>query len=258
MMIAPAVLTNHNNNHTDTNTNKAATLFRRAATASSSSSSYRGRDCKVAVLLDDFYVQSFVATGGDSGTNGGGDPWDQAKARALAALGFADQFYRKFVDVGLPVALVAKVGAGSGQGGDQGDDTDFDSASSSAEELLGKLQRAIDGGRGMFGQLRAPQYCLVHLVTHQDFGLKLGTAFVAEPGTGGVCDPYGYNTAISNTYLAGERTTLDTFKHSLTHEIGHNMGTSLCRVSVFECAHVVVRYVLCYAMCASHCAVFFF
>ena len=106
---------------------------------------------------------------------------------------------------------------------------------SSIEGLLNTAATELAGRK--YGNDDPNQYCLTHIFTNKNFGSTLGLAFKGDGNgaqVGGICDgavagsSQALNVGVSTAYLgiSNEVLTQIPWITTITHEIGHNFGSS--------------------------------
>jgi hypothetical protein len=173
---------------------------------------YANKDCEIILLVDRFVVDAYTEPTF-------GQRWAHIRQDILDAMVKVNRAYTKQFNIGLPVVRVDYVGPKNDLG------TGLAQPSKNLGEILGKLSKGVDKNQEVFAGIK--NTCLALVITNQNTGSNLGTAFVGSSTTsGGVCDKNGYNIGVANTESGNRLVSPDVLFGTLAHEIGHLFGAS--------------------------------
>lgn len=169
--------------------------------------SYRpGRDCKAAILVDRYYLNSCSGNTVEEKMN-------TARSEIYQIMNGVNEEYTSNFNIGVPVVRVDYVDTHN-DGGRR-----FDLTVPSSAEMLQKLRDSVASRQGIFGELYG--MCAVFLLTYQNFANTVGYAY-----TGGACKSDGTNVGIVTAYTPNRPRDISYVTKLVTHEFGHLMGAT--------------------------------
>lgn len=176
------------------------------------SSATAGKDCGISIILDDFYLGSFVRRDRQSAL------W-MAKNEINDVMREVNSIFTNEFQVGLPVVNIIPLNTGYST------PRNLMHTSRNVNDLAKNAAYSNKYGSGVFSQTK--NSCAVLLITYQNFGSKLGSAYGEYRGrgtNGGICDRGGFNIGTVTAYFNGARLSREMFISTVAHEIGHMFG----------------------------------
>lgn len=195
-----------------------ATATAQSSNSSNSSSAtkakpvYSNKDCEIVLLVDRFLVDSYRESTFEK-------RWEHVQKDIWDAMVRVNRAFTKQFNVGLPVVRVSYVSPQNELG------TGLSQPSKNLGEVLSKFSAGVGKNQGVFGGIKST--CLAILLTFQNTGTNLGTAFMGSARKlGGICDRKGFNIGVANAKFGSREVSPDILFGTLAHEFGHGFGAS--------------------------------